>query len=262
MRDDCSMREAGPFDLTGRVALVTAGCGGMGATLAQTLAGLGAQVIATSRDEARARAFEQSTGGRIRSWRLIFEPQKIRETIDAIADETGRIDILVNAASSRVAGRSVDDSTIDDFMSDYRDTCAVSFLCAQAIMAAHDKTKTSSIINIGSIYGSLAVDHRIYDDPARQAPIAYACSKAALIQMTRYLAAYWAPRSVRVNCVSAGGVRGAQSKEFYAKYCHRVPMARMAEASEVAAAVAFLASDASSYITGVDLLVDGGLHTW
>jgi NAD(P)-dependent dehydrogenase (short-subunit alcohol dehydrogenase family) len=147
-------------------------------------------------------------------------------------------------------------------MNDYRDTCTTAFLCAQAVMSIHDKTKTSSIINIGSIYGSMAVDHRIYEDPSYQSPIAYACSKGALIQMTRYLAAYWAPRGVRVNCVSAGGIRGDQTPEFLARYNGRVPMARMAEAGEVSAAIAFLASDASSYMTGVDLPVDGGLHAW
>jgi NAD(P)-dependent dehydrogenase (short-subunit alcohol dehydrogenase family) len=256
------MRVSGPFDLSGRVALVTAGCGGMGATLSRSLADLGARVVATSRDEERARAFEKANGGRILGRQLVFEPKQIRDGIRAIADEAGRVDILVNAAASRVAGRSVEDSTIDDLMEDYRDTCTSAFLCAQAVMLAHDKTKTTSIVNIGSIYGSLAVDHRIYEDPSRQSPIAYACSKGALIQMTRYLAAYWAPRGVRVNCVSAGGVRGKQTPEFLARYCGRVPMARMAEASEVAAVVAFLASDASTYITGADLPVDGGLHAW
>ena len=129
-------------------------------------------------------------------------------------------------------------------------------------MAAHDRAATRSIVNVGSIYGSLAVDHRIYEDAERQTPIGYALAKGALVQMTRYLAAYWAPQGVRVNCVSAGGIKRAQTPGFYANYSSRVPMARMAEAEEIASAVAFLAGDASSYITGVDLLVDGGLHVW
>ena len=125
-----------------------------------------------------------------------------------------------------------------------------------------DKTNIRSIVNIGSIYGRHAVDHRIYETPDRQTPITYACAKAAVAQMTRYLAAQWAPLSVRVNCVSPGGVKRAQTAEFYRRYSSRIPMGRMAEPNEIAGAVAFLASDASNYITGVDLSVDGGLHVW
>jgi NAD(P)-dependent dehydrogenase (short-subunit alcohol dehydrogenase family) len=250
------------FDLTGRVALVTAGCAGLGADIAKSLASLGARVVATSRDEGRARLFEEECNGRIRAWRLTFEPDSVRDSLAAISDEFGRIDILVNAAASRVPARSVELMAPEDLLADYRDSCISAFLCMQTVMAAHDKTKTRSIINIGSIYASLAVDHRIYDDPLRQTPVSYACSKGAVVQMTKYLAAYWAARGVRVNCVSPGGIRGRQTPEFMDRYCKRVPMRRMAELSEVSAAVAFLASDASSYITGVDLVVDGGLHVW
>jgi NAD(P)-dependent dehydrogenase (short-subunit alcohol dehydrogenase family) len=252
---------AAPFDLTGRVAVVTAGTAGIGATVAQTLAGLGATVVVTSREDARARAFEAAGQG-IKGRTLSFEPDVIRDGLGAIAGEFGRLDVLVNAAASRVAGRTVETTTADDLMADYRDTCVSTFLCCQAVMAMHERTGTKSIVNIGSIYGSLAVDNRIYDDPADQSPLAYATSKGALIQMTRYLAAYWAPRGVRVNCVSVGGVRGGESASLNAKYSARVPMGRMAESSEIGAAVAFLASDASSYMTGANLPVDGGLNIW
>jgi NAD(P)-dependent dehydrogenase (short-subunit alcohol dehydrogenase family) len=156
----------------------------------------------------------------------------------------------------------VEEMTLDGFLDELRGTLASAFLCSQAVMSEHQATQTRSIVNIGSIYGILAVDHRIYSDLSRQTPIGYSCAKAGLVQMTKYLAAYWATRGVRVNCISAGGIAGKQSKEFLDRYNNRIPMARMATASEVAATVAFLASDASSYMTGTNLMVDGGLHIW
>ena len=115
---------------------------------------------------------------------------------------------------------------------------------------------------MGSIYGHLAVDHRIYLTPAAQTGISYAIAKAGLSQMTQYLAAYWATKNIRVNCVSPGGIKREQDPAFLANYNQKVPMGRMAEPQEVATAVRFLVSDDSSYITGQDLLIDGGMHIW
>jgi NAD(P)-dependent dehydrogenase (short-subunit alcohol dehydrogenase family) len=251
-----------PFDLTGRVAVVTAGCAGIGATICDMLADMGATVIATSRDTARAATFEQRQGGRIRARVLRFDEEGAKAFVGATLDEFDRIDILVNTAAGRAPGLSVEASGVDDLMAQFRDGCASAFVVSQAVMAAHEKSQLRSIVNVGSIYGSLAVDHRIYESPERQTPIGYACAKGALVQMTRYLAAYWAPHGVRVNCVSSGGVKRSQTPRFYSSYSSRVPMSRMAEPREVAGAVAFLVSDSASYITGVDLPVDGGLHVW
>jgi NAD(P)-dependent dehydrogenase (short-subunit alcohol dehydrogenase family) len=253
---------ANPFELTGLTAVVTAGCAGVGAAIAETLAGSGARVVATSREADRAKAFEQTTKGRIAGRQLAFEDAAIRTFVGNVAEEFGSLDILVNGAAGRGAASTVEATGAEAMMEEFQDGCVTALLCSQAAVAAQERTRIRSIVNIGSIYGSLAVDHRIYTDPARQTPLAYACAKGALVQMTRYLAAYWAPRGVRVNCISAGGVRGAQDQEFLKRYSQRVPLARMAEPNEISAAVAFLASDASSYITGIDLAVDGGLHAW
>lgn len=253
---------ANPFDLTGLTAVVTAGCAGLGAGVAETLAGLGARVVATSRDAERSKSFEHAMKGRISGRRLVFEGAAIRRFVDDVVSEFGSVDILINAAAGRGLASAVETTNPGDMLAEFQDSCISAFLCAQAVVAAYSRTHTRSIVNIGSIYGSLAVDHRIYDDPARQTSISYACAKGALVQMTRYLAAYWAPQRIRVNCVSAGGVRGAQNPDFHRRYSQRIPLARMAEPKEVSSAVAFLASEASSYITGVDLAVDGGLHAW
>jgi NAD(P)-dependent dehydrogenase (short-subunit alcohol dehydrogenase family) len=250
------------FDLTNRVAVVTAGCAGLGASIAEALAGRGARVVATSRDADRATLFEREKGGAISGRPLVFEKGAIARFVDDVVVSFGSLDILVNAAAGRASGGSVEASSEEDLIAEFRDGCVSAFMMSQGVMATHDRTRTRSIVNVGSIYGSLAVDHRIYEDAARQTAVGYACTKGALIQLTRYLAAYWAPRGVRVNCISAGGVKRAQTPGFYERYAARVPMGRMAEAAEIANAVAFLASDSSSYITGVDLAVDGGLHVW
>ena len=256
------MPDGDPFDLSGRVAVVTAGCAGVGASIAQGLAARGARVVATSRDRERALAFERDAKGGVLGRRLVFEAEAVAMFVAEIVGQLGSLDILVNAAAGRFPGGAVETATAEALLAEFRDGCVTSFMLSQAVMAAHEHTRTRSIVNIGSIYGSLAVDHRIYEDPSRQTSIGYACTKAALVQLTRYLAAYWAPKGVRVNCVSAGGIRRAQTPGFSANYSARVPMGRMAEPDEITGAAIFLASDASSYVTGVDLLVDGGLHVW
>ncbi len=123
-----------------------------------------------------------------------------------------------------------------------------------------------SIINIGSLYASVSPDDRFYDhipgDPPFLKPPAYGASKAAVVNLTRYLATLWAPHGVRVNALSPGGVLGGQDEEFKRKFCDRVPMGRMAEAEDLHGPLLFLASPASAYVTGTELLVDGGFTAW
>lgn len=252
---------ADPFDLNGRVALVTAGLDGLGLEIANLLAAMGAHVVATTRDTSKADAFNHS-GGEIVARALTFEQTTVERVVDDIVKEFGGLHLLVNSAAGRKPGQPVEDVTAESMAEEFDASVNSAFLCSRAVVSGHARTKIESIVNVGSIYGVLAVDHRIYEDPSRQTPLPYACAKAALVQMTRYLAAYWAPLGVRVNCVSPGGVRRAQTQEFLARYSARVPMGRMAEASEVAGAVSFLLSPAAGYITGENLAVDGGLHVW
>jgi NAD(P)-dependent dehydrogenase (short-subunit alcohol dehydrogenase family) len=123
-----------------------------------------------------------------------------------------------------------------------------------------------SIINIGSLYAGVSPDERFYDhipgDPPFLKPPAYGASKAAVVNLTRYLATLWAPRGVRVNALSPGGVLGGQDEEFKRKFCNRVPLGRMAVAEDLYGPLLFLASKASAYVTGTELVVDGGFTAW
>ena len=140
------------------------------------------------------------------------------------------------------------------------------FLAAQVFGELMITSGSGSIINIGSLYASVSPDPRLYEhiqvQPPFLKPPAYGASKAALINLTKYLAVHWAPKGVRVNALSPGGVLGDQDDEFQSKFNARVPMGRMAEPRDLVGPLLFLASDASSYVTGTELRVDGGFTSW
>jgi len=141
------------------------------------------------------------------------------------------------------------------------------FLCCQAVAKEMEKKKSGSIINIASIYGVTAPDQRLYEGAVYRGkkintPAVYSTSKGAVISLTRYLATYLAPYGIRVNALTPGGVYSGQNKAFVKKYSERCPLGRMAKPEEIFNAVYFLASDASSYITGHNLIVDGGWTVW
>jgi NAD(P)-dependent dehydrogenase (short-subunit alcohol dehydrogenase family) len=140
------------------------------------------------------------------------------------------------------------------------------FLSSQVFGAPMLEAGHGSIINIGSLYASVAPDYRYYDHIGSGRPFlkppAYGASKAALVNLTRYLATLWATRGVRVNALSPGGVLGEQDPEFRRKFTARVPLGRMAEPADLGGPLVFLASDASRYVTGIELLADGGYTAW
>ncbi len=251
--------------LAGNVAVVTAGCAGLGLAVAQRLVEDGATVVATSRDPATVERCNDrwaGTGQSLTARHLDFDATTCDGFFCGVAETFGAVNILVNAAAGRGPAKTVEQTAPPDLLEHYSATVLTAFNCSQSVVKNSERTHIQSIVNIGSIYGVLAVDHRIYDDPQRQTPVAYACAKAALVQLTRYLAAYWGPSNIRVNCVSIGGVAGDQDEQFRHRYNARVPLGRMAQPSEAADVVAYLAGPRSSYITGSNIMVDGGLHAW
>jgi NAD(P)-dependent dehydrogenase (short-subunit alcohol dehydrogenase family) len=140
-------------------------------------------------------------------------------------------------------------------------------LCCQVVGAAMAGEGRGSIVNVSSIYGMLSPQQDVYEFRRREGesftkPVAYSVSKSAILNLTRYLATYWAKDGVRVNTLTLAGVFDDQPQEFLDAYTPRVPLGRMAEAHEALGAVVFLASDASSYVTGANLVVDGGWSAW
>jgi NAD(P)-dependent dehydrogenase (short-subunit alcohol dehydrogenase family) len=181
-----------------------------------------------------------------------------------VLDLFGRIDILVNNAQLRTSTMYVPFEELS--IGDWNHILAVNltgvFLCCQAIGPVMVQQCSGSIINMCSIYGVVAPDQRIYKDTSFNTPAVYSTTKAGVLGLTRYLATYWAPFNVRVNAITPGGVFNQHTDPFLSAYCERVPLGRMAKATELRGAIKFLASDAASYVTGHNLVVDGGWTVW
>ncbi|MFQ5921619.1 MAG: SDR family oxidoreductase [Anaerolineales bacterium] len=267
------------FDLTGKVAIVTGGAGFLGRSHALTLASAGARVVVADIREQAARdvaeEVQSATGGKC-SPRLtdVRDIASVRSMVGATRDQFGRIDILVNNAAldpkfdPEHAGEHA--TAFEDFpLTAWRKAMDVEvtgmFLCAQAVARPMLKARSGVIVNISSTYGMVGPDQRIYQregEPKRYKPVTYSVNKAAVLGFTRYLATYFRGKGIRVNSLTAGGVFAGHDREFERKYSEKTTLDRMAKKEEISSALLFLVSDASSYMTGANLVVDGGWTAW
>jgi NAD(P)-dependent dehydrogenase (short-subunit alcohol dehydrogenase family) len=250
-------------DLSGRVAVVTGALGKLGPVWTGTLAAAGAAVVGIDMQE----GFPGESNVRLE--RADVTDRGALEDVRArVENEVGRISILVNGAGidqppeAAATTFAVEDVPLDDFRRTVDVNLAGTFNAIQVFGAPMRDAGRGSIVNIGSLYASIAPEPRFYDhmdlDPPFLKPAAYGASKAGVLNLTRYFARLWGPRGVRVNALSPGGVAGGQDPEFVGKYCARVPLGRMAEPSDLVGPLLFLVSDASAYLTGHELRVDGG----
>lgn len=255
------------FDLTGRTALVTGASGHLGASLAQALAEAGARVVVASRSIDRARATAARLGGAQRGRHLAVALDQLDETsiergfADAV-QQAGRIDVLVNNGHEVLAAdwRSV---TGEQFSRHLANATGYFLLARWLRDHAVSLGAPASIILLGSMYGQVASYPEVYEGVCPASPVAYHALKGGIIHLTRHLAVYWAKDRVRVNCLSPGPFPAPTAPaELVARLRPRSPMGRMGEPHELKGAVVFLASDASSYITGHNLNVDGGWTAW
>jgi NAD(P)-dependent dehydrogenase (short-subunit alcohol dehydrogenase family) len=275
MVSDVSYRKL--FDLRGKTALVTGACGILGRRFAAGLAEFGADLALIDLDLAACTTLAEDMAKRydVRAQGVacdVADPLAVRRMADAVARGLGDVDILMNNAASK--GRSLDAffAPVESFdLATWREVMSVNldglFLVAQAVGAGMAARRRGSIIQTASIYGLVAPDQRIYEGSeyngrAINTPAVYSASKAGVIGLTRHLATYWSSAGVRVNTLTPGGVASGQNNEFSRRYSARVPLGRMAEADDLVGAVVFLASDASRYITGQNIVVDGGLSAW
>ena len=266
------------FDLAGKTAVVTPGLGILGRRFCHGLAEFGANVAVVDLDGAQAQAYaaELADGFGVKACGVacnVADPASVRAMVAAVVERLGGIHVLHNNAASKSADLDAFFAPLEKYsLEEWRRIMAVNidgmFLVAQAVGAQMIAQGVGgSIIQTASIYGIMASDKRIYEGSfylGRQIgnPAVYSTSKAAVVGLTRYLAAYWAEHRIRVNTRTPGGVESGQNDTFKAKYSARVPMGRMAQPDEMVGALIYLASDASSYVTGHCLVVDGGLSAW
>jgi NAD(P)-dependent dehydrogenase (short-subunit alcohol dehydrogenase family) len=265
------------FRLKGRSALVTGGLGKLGGDWIAALLGAGARVAALDRPAAPPssafRRLRKAHGDRLLLVRGdITRRADVERARRTLFRRWGPLSVLVNNAGiDQPPARVPRSRRFEEIpLEDVRETFGVNFFGAlQVLQVFGDDLAASghgSVINVGSLYAEVAPDARFYDhlpmNPPFLKPPAYGASKAALMNLTRYLATLWAPRGVRVNGLSPGGVRGGQDMIFQRKYTDRVPLGRMAEPGDLHGPLIFLASDASRYVTGINLMVDGGFTAW
>lgn len=273
------MSDATAFSLTGRTAIVTGAAGLLGRHHVGALAEAGATVIAVDRDARMIDDFVHSLDLADEAIIPAAADVTTRESLVAVRDlalaVTGRIDILVSSAAidDKVEGATAggEAAGLEHYPVDaWRRMIDVNvtgvFLAAQVFGSHMAQAGSGSIVNIASTYGLVAPDPAMYVRPDGSRPFvkspAYPASKGAVIGLTRYLAAYWGEAGVRVNSLAPGGVENGQEEFFVRNYARRTPLGRMAAPGDYRGAIVFLASDASRYMTGATLVVDGGFTAW
>lgn len=269
------------FNLTGRVAILTGGAGMLGQQYMSILMSAGAHVVVADIDgEAAEKAAQDSIKmGGVEALAVQVDVScktDVQSMVETVLERYGRIDILINnaaidpkfdAAVANDQAYTFEDYPLELWQRSLDVDLTGAFLCTQAVGQVMVSQGGGVVVNICSTYGLVGADQRLYKKDAEIEqrlfkPASYAVTKAGLAQLTRYLAAYWGNSNIRVNTLTPGGVGSSQDDEFIRKYSVRTPMGRMAEQDEMQGALLFLVSDASSYMTGSNLIVDGGWTAW
>jgi NAD(P)-dependent dehydrogenase (short-subunit alcohol dehydrogenase family) len=266
--------EAPDFLLSNRTVVITGGGGILGTRVTQALARAGARVAVIEPDLAKAEAACAGVDAGLAGEALPFaadvtDPASVERALLGIEAAFGQVDGLINNAAVKSENFFEPFETFP--LADWKQVMDVNlngaFVCCQVFGRGMAQRKRGAIINTLSIYGVVAPDQRIYEGSmyegyAINTPAVYSASKAGMLGLTRYLAAYWGHCGVRVNAVSPGGVFSGQNDTFVKRYSERVPMGRMARDDEMSGAAIYLLSDAASYVTGQNLVIDGGLSAW
>lgn len=264
------------FNLSGKVAIVTGATGLLGKEHCRALSSYGATVVATDIDEPKTIDFARELGSNsIGLYMDITNPESIKSVLKTTIEKFGKIDILVNNAAindmvedpkSSLEQSKFENYPLETWEKSLKVNLTGTFLCCQIIGKQMADQGFGSIINIASTYGIVAPDQSLYTDENGSQiffkPPAYPVTKAGVIMLTKYLAAYWGKKGIRVNCISPGGVENNQNPEFIDKYSKKTPSSRMANKTDYQGALIYLASDSSSYTNGANIVVDGGWTIW
>ena len=266
------------FRLEGKTAVVTGAVGILGKYFCRGLSSVGADVAVIDLDEDSCQNFAKELRQEYGTNAMgvacdITSPEEVGQMVEEVVGTLGKINVLHNNAAAKSNDLTEYFTSFEDYSyREWQEMMRVNvdgmFLVAQAVgKQMLSQGQGGSIIQTASVYGVVAPDQRIYEGSEYMGveintPAVYATSKAAVIGLTKYLATYWAKENIRVNAITPGGVESGQNEQFQSLYSRRVPLGRMGKASEMVGALVYLASDASSYVTGQNLIVDGGLTTW
>ena len=259
------------FRLDNKVAIVTGGAGLFGKPISMALAEAGAQVIVASRDESKCKEYAASIRSKNFNAEGMFldlsDENSILEFTESINDKYGRIDILVNNAVSREGLKDLEEVSKKEWEAAQNINSTGMILLTQAVIKLMRKQRSGNIINIGSIQGSAGPNFPVYGNTGMTSPINYTYDKWAMVGFTKWIANYYGKFNIRANCISPGGYGPGVAKmigknEFVENYKRLTPLGRFADDEDIKGPVVFLASEASAFITGHNLLVDGGWTSW
>jgi NAD(P)-dependent dehydrogenase (short-subunit alcohol dehydrogenase family) len=269
------------FDLTGRVAIITGGTGLLGQQHAEAISSAGGipvlADICLDAIDTQSSAFKVRFGDQACAIKTdITELQSVKALLAQVLNRYERVDILINNAANNpkmektgeVEFSRLENFPLKQWNADLSVGLTGAFLCAQVIGSEMARHKRGVIINVASDLAVIAPDQRLYRKPGFPAdqqpvkPVTYSVVKTGLVGLTRYLATYWADAGIRVNAISPGGVYNNQPDDFVQRLANLIPLGRMANTGEYKAAILFLCSDASSYMTGTNLVIDGGRSCW
>lgn len=251
------------FNVTGRVVVVTGGAGQIGSSICQNFDRLKNKVIMVdlNKNECEKKIKELNLKNTIPFELDITKTEDIESVFEYIVNKFGRIDILINNAGIAVF-TPFEERTFEEFDKVMKVNIYGTFFCSKAALKYMEKESRGCIVNLGSIYGVISPDPRIYEGLGRNSSEVYGASKAGVIQMTKYLAVHVKSKNIRINAISPGGIFNNQNESFVKNYENKTPMKRMGNEDEIAKTILFLCSDEASYITGQNIIVDGGFTIW
>lgn len=257
------------FDLSGNVAVVTGGAGYLGQSISEGLAEAGATVYICSRNIEKckrvASEINEKTGSKIEARFLdIHSKESVEKCFQNIFQDAGKIDILVNNAAS-FKGDKLEKISEEDWISGIDASINGVFRTTKIVSSMMEKNHHGSIINVSSIYGIVSPDPSIYGDSGFDNPPNYGAGKAAIIQFTRFAAVHLAKKGIRVNSISPGSFPKPsvqENQEFIKNLEKKIPLGRIGNPEELKGAIIFLASKASEYVTGSNIIIDGGWTSW
>jgi NAD(P)-dependent dehydrogenase (short-subunit alcohol dehydrogenase family) len=259
------------FDVSGKIIVITGAAGLLGTEYAKGLSREGAHVVLADLDFKKCEdiSLELEKKYSVKPLAINLDLTKIlsiKNMVKKVIKKYGKIDVLINNAAyqgdDKLRTIPFEELPLESWNKAIDVNLTGIFLCCQEIGKIMVKQKKGVIINISSTYGIVAPDQRIYGKSRQNSAIFYAATKSAVLNLTRYLAAYWQGKGIRVNTLSPGGVERNQEVNFKQKYSEKTMLGRMAKKDEYVGPIIFLASDASSYMTGSNLIVDGGWTAW